>query len=254
MNKSTLEVTANVLHTAIHKGDQSAVSRILTPLLSSDKHNLEQIYQTEFGHGGSGSTLQADLRSHFSKTDFLRDQSILSSKDGMTNNGGQISVALSELDKGNKKADVELREILQTLNSKQIGQVSLDYKSQNKGANFVDAIKNDVNVSAATKAALSILITGSDHRTAMDDVHLANLAVQYKDVNLLGEALRGDIQSPADARAQLLKDQDFQVRFNQAFGKNPIAKDFLKDGHISLSTIADANNAGFFWRSKFGQS
>lgn len=263
LDQQALQVSAQQLHQAIEKKDKDAVHRILEPMTADDRRALETVYHDLYDKNGPEGTLRRDIQQQFDPIEAARDIAILDRRGGATNDAGELDVQLTQLAKGDKNATVAIREILATLNPEQIKQLDSDLRTRygDKYPNGLQsAIDENKNISDEEKRVLKILqkgITntpdGSPGRTVQDNVNLANMALQMKppDLTLLGEALRGNEPSAKNAREQLQRDTAFLQKVSDKFGaNNPIARDFINQGYISLETIADANNEGYFGNNR----
>ncbi len=244
LDDPTRQVIAQKLHDALNDKDKDRAERILSTLSEDDRKALTSTYQQKFNNQGPDALLN-DIKK-LGGSDAEKLIAILNRKDDHTNDAGQLAYELQRLRDGNKDSDKNIREIFSTLRSDQIQQLDADYRAV-YGKSYIDAINETPNVSEETKQALKILQKGIDNRTAADDVTLAQMAVQNKDMSLLAIALRGSDNSAMAARLTLQHNPDFVQQLNDAFGKDKrIANDILQQGHISLETIADVNNAGYF--------
>lgn len=239
LDQKALDVKADELRRAINDKDPKKVDLLLETMQKADRDALVRTYQS------NGSSLDADLRSHFNQADYTRLSAILNRTDGKTNDAGEVATTLARLRAGDKTADTELREVLATLSPEGIRQLQESYQ-RTYGQSLSDAINQTPNVSDATKQALPYLLkgVGPGGRTADDDVALANIAVKNKDIWLLSEALRGTGGSEVQARRLLAGNSQFQRDLSVAFGENPVAADIVRDGHTSIKTVIDANNRG----------
>lgn len=154
-------------------------------------------------------------------------------------------------------AEKQIRETVAGLNSKQLTDLDRDYKAQ-FGKSFRDAILSDKNLSEDTRDALKIYLkntdpaqNGIDKRTAQDQQDLAGIALKSKNLDMLGEALRGDSPAAAAARRNLLIDQGDE-KLKAAFSGEDLtrARDFLKEGRIGLATIASEDTAHWYHKNK----
>ncbi len=250
MDPEALKVSAKQLHDAVFDKDNDKIKRILEPLNQADRTALETAYGDAYSKPGAPETLRGDLQAKLKPEDYQRSIAILNRNDTSTNDAGQLVYNLTQLQNGDKNATVNIREVFSTLNPDQIKQLDSDLKSQ-YGDQYPDGLKsaidNNSKISDQEKQILHILEKGvsvsadgtAEHpgRTAQDNIDLAHLAIKTKDLNLLGEALRGDIPSATDARATLQKDQDFQKQVNDTFwDSKSVAHDFINQGTISLET------------------
>lgn len=257
LTDTALDVAAQQLHDAIDRNDTDAIHRILEPMSADDRKGIEQSYHDLFDPNGAPDTLRRDIQQKLDLTEAARDIAILDRTATITNDAGQLDYQLTRLADGDQDAIVGIREVLATLNPEQVAQLDLDLRTHypDKYPNGLQsALFDNSNLSDQQKEALRILakgVTNTDEgvpgRTAEDNIALANLALSMDDMNLLCEALRGNQPAAVRARAALQADAAFQQHASDTFGAdNTVWRDFVAQGYISLTTIADKNNEGFF--------
>ena len=250
LTEEAAKVTANQLNAAINTTNdndaQAAIKRVLEPLTAEDRIAVEKEYAKLAGKNGSATALEDDLARRFGgdSTKYQEDIAILRRQDGQTNDAGQLVADLAKLGKGDAKTEREIREVFATLNYTQVQQLDANLKAQ-YGDKFPNGIQSAIyenkNLSNETKEAIKILAKGVGVRTTDDEMALARLAIANQDLSLLGEALRGNSTAATFARERLEKEPGFAQMVADKFGS--IGSDFLKQGHTSLATIADKNNA-----------
>lgn len=161
------------------------------------------------------------------------------------------------LDGDRAAAEKQIRETVAGLNSKQLADMDRDYMSQ-YGKSFQKAILGDKNLSAETREALKIYLknadpgqNGIDRRTAQDQLDLAAIALKNKDLDMLGEALRGDSPAAAEARKKFIVDQGDE-KLKAAFSGADLtkARDFMMEGRIGLAEIAREDTAHWYHTNK----
>jgi hypothetical protein len=246
LDRQTLAVVADTLHDALKGKNESKAETILTTLSAEDRTALAKVYAEKFDSHSQGSTAIMRDISALGGADAQKLIAVFNRRDGHTNDAGQLAYDLQGLKAGDKSADQQVRDLFAVLNHEQMAQLAKDFRNA-YGRSFTDSINSTPGISDETKQALGILTKGTDQRTASDNVALANLAIANKDMDLLQIALRGDDLAGTASLLTLQKNSDFVQRMNDAFGDNKnIANDILQEGHISLETIANGNNAGYF--------
>lgn len=216
------------LHKAIHRHndgflgigggddpDNDKIKRLLEPLNQADREAVEKAYSDKYGKNGSTDTLRAELKDKLSKSDWLTSEATLNREDGRTNDAGNLIVALSKVKDDRGKGEKEVREIFANLNSEQIAQLDKDFHDK-YGEGFQQAL-DDAKLSDDTKKALGWLTKGVDKRSAQDIEDYARFAVDKKNLDMLGEALRGDFPQAKEAREALQKDADFKKKIVDDF-------------------------------------
>lgn len=277
LSPEAIDKTATALHEAINrKGfawsndpDKETIDRLLDPLNAADRAALESRYHQMFDPKGGADTLRRELKDKLGgdkSVDWRRVEAVLDRTDGKTNDAGAVMVALTEMNSDRNRGNTMLRNILETLNEKDIAQLDKDFKAH-YGKSYLDAINENKNLSPETKEALPILLKGVDHRTADDLVALANIAVKYHNLELFGESVRGDGAEAKQARQKLQSDNQFLKDFVKAFPSelqksdqtgrltfdqsvDQVALDYLKEGHISLATLTANNTNRLFADNK----
>ncbi len=195
--------------------------------------------------------------------------SIMNRVDGKTNDAGALMVAINRTRDDSDRDNVAIRAVFETLNEGQIKELDQNFR-RDYGKTWQQALGElGDDVKPQTLRALEILHKGTDHKSPQDVKDLARIAVDAKDPRLLGEALRG---TDSETRKQLLEDPKFMKDLTIAFPKqgwtsqsienlyqradangkvptgfghkldlgtllDPVARDYLTEGRISLSTI-----------------
>ena len=253
--------------------DKTKVFNLLEPLGQADRDALAKVYHDKFDAKGSPDTLMKDLKGKLGgdgNADYRRAESIMNRQDGRTNDAGALMVAITHAKSDKDQGNAEIRAVFETLNSKQIAQLSQDFQKE-YGKSYQDALKG-ANLTDATTAALPILEKGVDHKDATDVKSLANIAIDKQDPHLLAEALRGDSPAAVQARKDLQNDAQFKDKLANAFpssdsidlqvnGGDPkslpfesrvdkVALDYLQEGNISLATITSENTGKWLFDNK----
>lgn len=229
------------LHSAPQEG---RVKAILTSLDKVDHRQLEITYHELYGKDGPKDTLRQDLDDKLNETDFRRAEAMLNRHDGKANDAGELKVALAQLGGDDKDAATgRILQVFSTLNQKDIATMRGDFQ-RDYGQSMDEALKN-ADLSDTTRKALGVLLRGSDARTPKDNEDLARLAVEGHCQQLLSIALRGDGDAARGARDKLNADPKFKDQLGEAFPENHAVTDYLREGRISLATIADKDQAKF---------
>ncbi|CAN5562787.1 hypothetical protein BH10CYA1_BH10CYA1_26330 [soil metagenome] len=263
-----LDNIAAELHEAINQKtfvhtndpDKDKIVRLLDPLSEADRAALEDAYHKKYDLNGAPDTLRRELKNALggdNSVDWRSTEAVLNRHNGRTNDAGALMVALVEMNSDKDKGNTMLRNVLETLNGKQLADLDKDFREK-YGKGYLESINGCKNLSPETKEALPILAKGVEDRTSAALVTLAKIAVKYKDLQMFGESVRGDSKEAQSARAALQSSQEFLDTFAKAFPSDavksnrasslpfesridPIALDYLREGQISLATIA-ANN------------
>lgn len=249
LDKATLEKHAKALNDAIHNRwlgifkdvDNDKIARILEPLSPADRKALEQVYREKFGKPDSGPNfLRDELKGKLGELDYRRTEAILNRQPGRTNDAGALQVALTTMKDDPARGNKELRSVLKTLTAEQLNVMDQDFRAQ-YGKGYLDAIREARGLSPENKAALDYLTKGSDQRTPADVVKAANIALQHGNKEMLAQVIAGDSPAATAARQQLQQDSKFMTDFNNRHKNDQVMKDFLREGRVSLSTIAIDN-------------
>ncbi|MBX3134930.1 hypothetical protein KF707_01755 [Candidatus Obscuribacterales bacterium] len=133
----------------------------------------------------------------------------------------------------------ELRDTFSTLNREQIQQVEAAYL-QRTGNDLRADIRLNPGLSDSDKTVLSILLTGSDARSAADTQKLAQIAIDDQDLKSLGEVTRS--LDPVE-RAGLLEVLG-PNKLSQAFGRDADrALQVVLNGKISTAQLVRDNTS-----------
>lgn len=280
LSADTLEKTARELHDAIfnkqfgirNDADEAKIRRLLDPLNAADRAALEKTYHDLFDKNGSDGTLRRDLKQKLSETDWRESEAMLNRVDGRTNDAGALMLAVTRMKSDRDKGNAEILAVFRTLNSEQIAQLDRDFR-KHYGVSYQDLFKDAKNLNDSTKQAVPLLEKGADRRTADDVVKLAGIALDSKDRELYAAALSGNTPAAKLARERLQQDDKFKERLAKTFPSDQalanatywkpgrteisfedavdqVALDYLKEGNISLKTIADKNSGSWIFGNK----
>ncbi|MBS1954148.1 MAG: hypothetical protein JST89_08180 [Cyanobacteria bacterium SZAS-4] len=277
LNQATLDKAAEELHEAIYQKtifqtndpDKNKIASILEPLSAADRAALEVAYHDKYDKNGSADTLRNQLKDKLggdNAVDWRTTEAVLNRADGRTNDAGALMVALTTMNSDKDKGNALLRNVLITLNAKELQDLDKDFKEK-YGKSYLEAIQSANNLNQETKEALPLLNKPVEARTADDIVSLAQIAVKYRDQKMFGDSVLGDSKEAQSARAKLQNDQEFLKNFQNAFpsdiaydsrvGKltfeqsvDPIALDYLREGRVSLATIAINNTNRWIFDNK----
>jgi hypothetical protein len=276
LDDKTLEKAAEQLHEAINKKsglifksddpDKAQIEQILKPLGEADRKRLEEVYHSKYDQNGPADTLRKELKDKLGgpdSVDFRKVEAHLNQTDGKTNDAGALMVAITDSKQDQSRGNASIRAVFSTLNADQIKQLDDDFKKA-YGTSYKDAL-NGANLNDATRASLPILEKGVDRKSTEDIVNLANIAVEKNDRQLFAETMRSNTPEAQAARQQLQKDEGFKDKLANAFPSglaqdpemdtsrwsfdmkvDPVAKDYLMEGRISLATITSANTGGLW--------
>lgn len=201
---------------------------------------------------------------------------VMNRTDGKTNDAGALMVAINQTREDPARGNVAIRTVFETLNEKQVQELEDNFK-RDYGKTWQEATRElGSDITPQTLKSLDIFAKGVDKRTSQDVKDLAQIAVESKDARLFGEVMRGEAPSTVQARQELLANKQFMKELTIAFPKSshssagvanlyaradstgtinsargrrfkvgdlldPVARDYLTEGRISLKTITTAN-------------
>ena len=224
------------------------------------------------------SALRREIASKFDGPESVEQAkitSIMNRTDGKTNDAGALMVAINQTREDSSRGNVAIRAVFETLNKDQVKELESNFK-RDYGKTWQEATREAArDVTPQTLKSLEILRKGVDERTPQDVKDLTRLAIDSHDARLLGEVLRGDAPSTVQARKEILADKGMMRDLTVAFHKgswssagverlydrasargdvqvgraklnvndllDPVAKDYLTEGRISLKTITTEN-------------
>ncbi|MFN8553300.1 MAG: hypothetical protein U0103_17635 [Candidatus Obscuribacterales bacterium] len=274
LSAEAIGVESNAVHKALNAGifgnspDVAALSRILGPMSSADRKNLESDYRQHFGR-----ELRADMKEKLSPTDYLAQVATLDRVDGRSNIKGMVNLSL-EMTKTDPEAGQRLlRSTLETLNGPSLAQLDKQFKGPDgNGKGFVQTILDNPDVSQANKdmvramvlgaqpreagpgeAAVELdgkrfAVVGADARKPADVVAMANIALKAGDLRMFAEAVGDESPSARAALKQLQADPKFTAAYQDTFEKGKsaaerqVAEDIRTEGRVSLATIIQGNS------------
>jgi pSer/pThr/pTyr-binding forkhead associated (FHA) protein len=286
LNDETIKKYAEELHGAVNRDgmlwgknpDKERIFQLLNSLGEADRKALEDAY-VNASKNKDHRSLRDELRERLDGDDWRKAEARLNTKDGRTNDAGNLMVALSAINDNRGDAERRVLETFATLNSDQRKLLNEDFQ-KHYGIPIDQALK-DFGVSDKTMKALSFINKPIEQRTAEDIKDFARFAVQEKNLDYLAVALRGDTPAAQEARKQLQGDEQFRKQLVDAFKPDgsflskvwntavdvalgPVddliralspkeenlqlltALDYLNEGRPSLATIALNNTGGLF--------
>jgi len=234
-----------------------------------------------------GSSLRKEIDVKFDGPQNVKHAEITSALnrvDAKTNDAGALMVAINRTRSDSDRGNVAIRAVFETLNEPQIKELDENFK-RDYGKTWKDAVRElGSDVTPQTLKSLELLEKGVDKKSPQDVKDLATIAIESKDARLLGEALRGDSPSAVQARRDLLADENFMKQLTVAFPKNgwqsssvermynradadgnvtlgrtklavadlidPVARDYITEGRISLKTITEENTGKWILDSR----
>lgn len=268
LDEKTLIAVAEKLHDSIHRRgyimsdpDHKTILSTLASLSHGDREALKEIYRAKYNPTGRSDFLKADLANYLGSqsTEFRQAESFLNRRDNQSNDAGALMIALSKMKNDPMAANAELRNILSNLNAEQIKQLSKQFRADYE-MDFDYTIATTEGIDRQTMEVMPQLQKGIDKLDANDRIKMAQIAVHYKDLRLFCESIRGDSLSAKTARQQLQNSEHFTKQLSMVFPPqdrqaqyasflelgslgniDSLAKDYLRDGRISLDTLLRAN-------------
>ncbi|MFA6208981.1 MAG: hypothetical protein WC714_06095 [Candidatus Obscuribacterales bacterium] len=229
--------------------DTDALARTLGPMAQADRQALETKYQEKFG-----TSLRDELKYQLGDGEkFVTLEAMLNRKDNETNLAGNARIALEVMKEDPERGMRMLRSTIAPLNSTQTAELQTSYQKD-----YGQALTTDIQgiessrVGENQKAIFATLLKGADQINSADIVDMAKKAVQSRDLQMFAGVIGGDLPANLEARAALNSDPEFVASMRDTFGTkargqglipNPIAEDYLREGHVSLGTILKADTA-----------
>ncbi len=227
LDADTVKKYADELHKAINRDsngvlgigggddpDNKKITDLLDSLTATDRKAIEDAYVNADGNKKHKS-LRDELKSNLDGDDWRKTEAILNRRDGRTNDAGNLMVALSAINDNRGDAERRVLETFSTLNKDQQKQLEDDFK-HDYGMTVDEALKK-YDVSGDAMRAVGFLRKPIEERTAKDIEDFAHFAIDKKNLDYFGIALRGDTPAAKEAREALSKDDDFKKQVNDAF-------------------------------------
>lgn len=227
LDAETVREYAQELHKAINRHndgfigigggndpDNKKITDLLDSLTAADRKAIEDEYVNTAGNTDHRS-LRTELKDRLDGDDWRKAEAILNRHDGRTNDAGNLMVALSAINDNRGDAERRVLETFATLNSVQQKQLESDFK-QDYGMTVDEALKK-YDVTDDAMKAIGFLRKPVEERTAKDIEDFAHFAINKKNLDYFGIALRGDFPAAVQARAELSKDQDFTKKVSDTF-------------------------------------
>ncbi|MBS1956238.1 MAG: FHA domain-containing protein [Cyanobacteria bacterium SZAS-4] len=227
LDQETVEKYAQELHKAINRDDNGVlgigggddpdnkkITDLLDSLTAADRKAIEDAYVNTDGNKKHKS-LRDELQSNLDGDDWRKAEAILNRRDGRTNDAGNLMVALSAINDDRGDAERRVMETFSTLNKDQQKLLEDDFK-KDYGMTVDEALKK-YDVSGDAMKAIGFLRKPVEERTAKDIEDFAHFAIDKKNLDYFGIALRGDTPAAKEARETLSKDEDFKKQINDAF-------------------------------------
>ncbi|MBA4027309.1 MAG: hypothetical protein C0473_03610 [Cyanobacteria bacterium DS3.002] len=203
VNYKAMEVAADAIEYACNGGtgigtDEKTIYATLENKTLAERQLITEIWNKKYGKI-YGHTLEAEFQDEMKGSDLEKANSLLKRPDG-SDDAGTIRVALTERSEWTGRSSGELEKVvrntLETMSAADIAKTDAEYRRR-YGQSLSDAIKNDTNLSADTKAAAAIYLKGADQRTAEDTKMLAVRAATSGNAEMFQESMR---RAPKEVR------------------------------------------------------
>lgn len=239
--------------------DGKSVLTSLASLSDGERAKLEALYKSELGP-------ERDLRRDLQKLsggDQHRALALLDKKDGKTDDAAHLQAALSERDP--QKRDGQIRLLYRTLNPEQIQ--TMESRFSEKGGSVEQALRQ-AGVPESTISAIETYKKAARENRPVSGEELSQLArlgARTGNRDLIIEAVAGTTPEAKQAREMLKDDRAFNAGILRNFKEkapatnlteaelkepsnrvDPVLRDYLKEGRVRLSTVAEANSGYFF--------
>jgi hypothetical protein len=222
LNDETLKQYADELHKAVNREnwrgandpDKDKIFQLLNSLGEADRKALEQAYLNAPGNKDH-RTLRSELERRMDGDDFRKAEAALNTRDGRTNDAGNLMVSLSAINDNRGDAERRVIETFATLNKDQRAKLEEDFKND-YGMTVDEALKR-YGMSGDGMKVLGFMNKPIEQRTSQDIQDFARFAVDKKNLDYLSIALRGDTPAAVEARQALQKDEEFTKKLVDAF-------------------------------------
>ncbi len=194
--------------------DNKKITDLLDSLTATDRKAIEEAYVNIDGNSDHRS-LRTELKDRLGGDDFIKTEAILNRRDGRANDAGNLMVSLSAINDDRGDGERRVLETFATLNSVQEKQLEDDFK-KDYGMTVDEALKK-YDVSSDAMKAVGFLRKPADQRTAQDIEDFAHFAIDHKNLDYFGIALRGDTPAAKEAREKLSHDDEFKKQISEAF-------------------------------------
>lgn len=239
--------------------DGKSVLTSLASLSDGERTKLEALYKSELG---PERDLRRDLQK-LSASDQHRALALLDKKDGKTDDAAHLQAALTERDP--QKRDGQIRLLYRTLNPEQIQ--TMESRFSERGGSLEQAMKT-AGVPESTLSAVETYkrAAGENRPVSGEELsQLARLGARSGNRDLIIEAVAGTTPEAKQAREMLKDDRAFNAGILRNFKDrapatnlteaelkdptnrvDPVLRDYLQEGRVRLSTVAEANSGYFF--------
>lgn len=222
LNDQTVQQYALQLHQAINRTnfigmsspDEPKVFQMLQSLGEADRKAIAEAYKNAPENTGHRD-IRTDMEARMSTEGFRKAESMLLTRDGRTNDAGNLMQAFTQI--GSNRADGERRviETFATLNSEQMEQMRRDFRTDY--GMTVEEARQKYGISPDAQRVLDFVTKPVEQRTSNDIIDLARFAVEKGNLDYLSIALRGDTPQAKEARRSLGQDADFGKKLVEAF-------------------------------------
>lgn len=257
VNYNAMEKAADVIEYAMNGGtgigtDKDDIYAALEGKSLAERQMITEIWNKKYKAANGGRNLEAEFADEMGGSDLDKALALLKKPDG-ADNAGTIRVALTERGEWSGRSAGELEKVirntLETMSAADIAKTDAEYQSR-YGMSLKDAIRQNRDLSADTKAAADIYLKGFDHRTVEDTSALAKRAVNSGDVQMFQEAMR---RAPDQVREYYASPQGqnelknkFEDGWYNVFGSNTDLRhvqDYAEHGKLSVTTQVKDNTS-----------
>jgi len=232
--------------------DDETINTVLKDKTETERKAISWLYNSLYR-----VNLEDDIKKKLSGSDLDKTLNYLHRKDGDIESQDAQRIHAALLERGNllfgrKDAAIEedIRQTLSTKHSGQLDAMNAEYRNA-YGVTLVDAIAKDPNLSAKTKEACAIYLSGldksgggTDRRTPEEFLKLAEIALNSKDIAMFQEAMR---DAPKELRDQF-KSEEGRRKLVGAFWPKPglvgSSRGHISTNYTDLVHALDAVNFG----------
>lgn len=220
--------------------DERSIYAVLQSLNKSQRQNLEAEYKNKFG-----INLRDVLKGELSGAELDKALNLLDRPDGKADDAGRVHTLLIERSqlisgRNNDLLEADLRMTIATMNSKQIAELSNEYK-QRFGQDLASTLRNDSHLSAESKKFIDVYLKGAENRSQEDLRSLLKSALESSSLPLLKEAARWTSYADREAFAK----EDWCKKLDSHFINSQLdqAKEVLAHGKMSVAAIVRENTS-----------
>src|SRR4029453_17410810 len=159
----------------IFNGGAEDVNHLLQGRTQTERQSMNTLFRQQHG-----ITIEQHLRRTLDGAELDRALNLLNRRDGQADDAGRIHTALIERSqwiegRSDTVCEQDIRDTVSTLNSRQIQALDAEYRRR-YGTGLREALVTSDALSEPTRQSISIYLRGTDQRTDVDTLRLADIA------------------------------------------------------------------------------